>query len=290
MRMRILVPALVLAACGGGGDGAVVEATFAPGVSADGVWVVESERRERADSSGFRLAELTPGPMSIRLLSGGDTAALLDVSGLPPDATLRLRELRVDAESRLAFPRAVELDGAQIVTINGMRMAPEERIPRKVDIRGAVLAWSSDVGALLVRPADARLPDLRVVVGTATEVVGTDGGGADPVGMNPGDSIRVEGRRQESYVLASRLTLPTRIGGAPPVTDADPAAAEGGGKGNESEEDEDGGGATDRTAGTPSGATAAQRGAAPVVRVEDRQGRGRGRGAEKGKGQAKGRN
>ena len=78
----------------------------------------------------------------------------------------------MDGDSRFAFPRSVELDGADVVTVNGMRLAPHGRIPREVDERGAVLAWSSDVGALLVRPANPRLPDLRVVVGKATEVVG----------------------------------------------------------------------------------------------------------------------
>lgn len=220
MRMRILVSALVLAACGGGGDGAVVEGTFGPGLAADGVWVVESERGERADSSGFRMTDLTPGPVSMRLTRGADTAAVLNVSGLPAGATLRLRGLRVDGDSRLAFPRSIELDGADVVTVNGMRLAPDGRIPREVDVQGAVLAWSSDIGALLVRPSDARMPDLRVVVGMATEVVGTDGGGADAVAMRPGDSIRVEGRADEGYVVATRLTLPTRLGGTQ-AADAD---------------------------------------------------------------------
>jgi hypothetical protein len=231
MRMRITIAAIALTACGGGADGAVVEATFAPGLGADGVWVVESERRERADSSGFQLADLTPGPVSIRLLRGDDTAAVLNVTGLAAGATLRLQGLRVDGDSRLAFPRTVELDGADMVTVNGLRMASEGRIPRQVDVRGAVLAWSSDVGALLVRPDDAGMPDLRVVVGPSTEVVGTDGGGADRVAIRPGDSIRVEGRRDEGYVAASRITLPTRIGQA--SADAPAGDDDGGGGGGD---------------------------------------------------------
>ncbi|HEY0019161.1 MAG TPA: hypothetical protein VGC13_22865 [Longimicrobium sp.] len=209
-----MAAALALAACGGGDDGAVVEGTFHPGLAATGVWVVESERSEPADSSGFRLADLTPGPVSLRLMRGSDTAAVLNVSGLGPGMRLALQGLRVDAESGLAFPRSVELDGGPVVTVNGLRMAPAGRVPREVDARGAVLAWSSDVGALLLRPDDARLPDLRVVVGPSTQVVGTDGGGADATTLEPGDSLRVEGRFEEGYVLATRLTLPTRIGAA----------------------------------------------------------------------------
>ncbi|HYR08439.1 MAG TPA: hypothetical protein VEQ60_11740, partial [Longimicrobium sp.] len=206
-----MVPAMALAACGGGEDGAAVEGTFASGFAPTGVWVVESERSEPADSAGFRLADVTPGPVSLRLMNGTDTAAVLNLSGLAPGARLRLEGLRVDRESGMAFPRTVQLDGDDGVTVNGLRMAPDSRVPREVDVRGAVLAWSSEHGALLVRPDEARLPDLRVVVGLATQVVGEDGGGADATMLQPGDSIRVEGRSENGYVVASRLTVPTRV-------------------------------------------------------------------------------
>src|SRR5215207_3042177 len=109
MRIPWMVPALALAACGGE-EGAAVEGTFAPGLAPTGVWVVESERSEPADSAGFRLADLTPGPVSLRLMDGADTAAALNLGGLGPGARVRLEGLRVDGESGLAFPRAVHLD------------------------------------------------------------------------------------------------------------------------------------------------------------------------------------
>jgi hypothetical protein len=281
-----MVPALALAACGGGDDGAVVEGTFDPGLAATGVWVVESERSEAADSAGFRLADLTPGPASLRLLSGSDTAAVLNLSGLGPGTRVRLQGLRVDGESGLAFPRSVELDGASIVTVNGLRMAPAGRVPREVDEQGAVLAWSSDAGALLLRPANARLPDLRVVVSLATQVVGTDGGGADATTLEPGDSVRVEGRFQDGYVLATRLTLPTRIGDGVEADDdgADDEAA----ASSESIRDAPGGG----------GAAVAPSGSAPPLSIsripaarDERPGRGnvRGRNEDKGRSNEKGR-
>jgi hypothetical protein len=301
MRMRMMIAALALAACGGGDEGAVVEGTFAPELAADGVWVVESERREDADSSGFRVADLTPGPMTLRLLSGTDTAAMLNVSGLPPGARLRLEGLRLDGDSRFAFPRAVELDGADVVTVNGLRVGSPGRIPKEVDVRGAVLAWSSDVGALLVRPDDARMPDLRVVVGMATEVVGTDGGGADPVNIRPGDSVRVEGRSDQGYVAASRITVPTRIGAAALMrADSDDLAAgeddggrgDGGGAGDSGEDD--GGARTSSSSGGSAPVAAPVRTpapvsrAAPVIRRDDRPGRGNGNGNGRGRGQEKG--
>lgn len=272
-----MVLALALAACGG--DGAEVEGTFAPGLTATGVWVVESERGERADSAGFRLADVTPGPVSLRLLDGSDTAGVLNLSGLEPGARVRLRELRVDAQSGFAFPRAVELDGASVVTVNGLRMAPASRIPREVDVRGAVLGWSSDVGAMLVRPDDARLPDLRVFVGVATDVVGEDGGGADPIAIRPGDSVRVEGRADHGYVVASRITVPTRIAGpadSAVVADAAPAAGAGDTDGGGSEDDGDG-----SVSRIPPGGSAT-----PALR--DDRGKARGRGGERGKGRGRG--
>jgi hypothetical protein len=280
-----MVPVLFLAACGGGDEGAAVEGTFAPGFAPTGVWVVESERSEAADSAGFRVADLTPGPVSLRLMRGGDTAAALNLSGLAPGARVRLVDLRLDDASGFAFPRSVELDGAPVVTVNGLRMAPAGRVPREVDVRAAVLAWSSDAGALLVRPDDARLPDLRVVVGLATEVVGTDGGGADATLLEPGDSVRVEGRFEEGYVVASRLTLPTRIGGESGAGDAAAVSRE------EDDGDADDGGAP-VVSRVPAGGTATP---APRV-VEDRRGRGRGsdnargRGNGNGKGRGKGNN
>lgn len=289
-----MVPALALAACGGGDEGAAVEGTFAPGLTATGVWVVESERSEPADSAGFRLADLTPGPASLRLVQGSDTVAVLNLSGVAPAMRVRLRELRVDPRTGLAFPRSVEVDGAPVVVVNGLRMAPAGRVPREVDVRAAVLGWSPDAGALLARPEDSRLPDLRVVVGMATEVVGTDGGGADAATLQPGDSVRVEGRYQEGYVIATRLTLPTRIG---------ESERTGGGGGDDGEADapasgegEGGGGGDDEGASAVSRIPRGGSATPPPPFVDeprgrgrdDNPGRGKGRGQEKGKGKGKG--
>jgi hypothetical protein len=285
-----MVPALGLAACGGGADGAAVEGTFAPGLAPTGVWVVESERSEPADSAGFRLADLTPGPVSLRLMNGSDTAAILNVSGLAPGARLRLEGLRVDRESGMAFPRTVQLDGGDVVTVNGLRMASASRVPRQVDVRGAVLAWSSDAGALLVRPDEPRIPDLRVVVGRATELVGEDGGAADVTMLEPGDSVRVEGRSEDGYVLASRITVPTRIATPTGAGDDDAAVA------GASEDGADEGGGADESGGGPvaRAPAVASPAPAPVVRAggrgqDQRPGRGRGRDKEpKGRGKGKG--
>ena len=278
MRWGMLLAGLA-AGCGGGGR-ATVEAAFAPGASGgvDAVSVAESGRSEGADSAGFRLTGLTPGPARLRLLRGGDTVGILQVAALPAGARLRLHGLRVDPPSGLAFPASVELDGARTVTVNGVRMGSAARIPRRVDLRGAVLGWSAEAGALLLRPDDPGIPDLRVLVTTATEVVGTDGGGADPAGIAVGDTVRVEGRREDPYVSASRLVLPTRIATVEQERDAEEAG--------EVEPAPSASRASSPPAAVAAPAAAAPRPAPPAAAVEERgpgQGRGRGKGKAKGR-------
>lgn len=261
---------LLLGLCGCGGGGAAVEASFAPGTEVDAVSVAESGRTESADSAGFALDGLSPGPARIRLVRGGDTVGILQLA-VPAGARLRLVGLAVDPASGLAFPRSVELDGAETLSLNGLRFAPDGRVPRRPELRGEVLAWSHEAGALLLRPEDDGLPDLRVVVLPETDVVGTDGGGADLRSIAAGDSVRLEGRREGGYVVAERLVLPTRIADRtpPPATplDDDPGNDDGGEVG----------------ASRPPAAPAA----APPRPAADRE-RERGRSEERGRGKGKG--
>lgn len=224
--MRTAVVVLGLAGCGGGG--AVVEAAFAPGTVVDAVSVAESGRAEAADSAGFRLAGLTPGPARLRLVRGGDTVGLLQVAALPAGSRLRLEHLRVDPATGLAFPRAAELEGAATLTLNGVRFGSAERAPRRPDLAGTVLGWTPGTGALLLRPADGTLPDLRVLVVPATAVVDAAGDAAGASALAAGDSVHLVGRREGAYVVAERLVVPAAAPRAavPPPGRAEPAAAE----------------------------------------------------------------
>lgn len=280
MRVRTGVLLLGLGGCGGGG--AAVEAGFAPGGSMDGVSVAESGRSEAADSAGFVLSDLTPGPARIRLLRGGDTVGILQFAALPAGTRLRMHGLAVDPASGLAFPRSVDLDGAETVTLNGIRIAPEGRIPARPELDAAVLGWSPETGALLLRPADRRLPDLRVLVQPETDVVGTDGGGADRRSIAVGDSVRLEGRREGGVVIAERLVVRTRI-----AERAEPAAIPAA-----TGERADGGAGDDeapRVAAPPAAAprpASSPAAAAPSPAADNRgeeRGRGRGRGKAKGR-------
>ena len=304
-RMRIrLVLLASLAACGGD-EGATVAGNFAPRAgSPTSVWVVEAERSAGADTTGFSIADLVPGPASMRLMRGGDTAGVLNVGSLPSGAKLTLHGLRVDEASGLAFPRSIELDGADAVVVNGIRMAPDGRVPENVNAGGAVLGWAPEAGAMLLRPRNAALPDLRVIVGPTTELVGTDGGQAAASAVNPGDSVQVQGRFENGYVLASRITIPSR------VADTDLPGLGPSDEGVDEEPENEGeatasSSASDTDARTASPASAVAPRSSPVVRSEAparaparvreappgrerNENRGRGRGNSGGNGKGKG--
>jgi hypothetical protein len=265
--MRATWGVLLLGLAGCGGGGAEVEGAFAPGTVADRVSVAGSGAVAEADSAGFRVDGLAPGPVRLRLLLEDDTVGVLHLSALRAGSRLRLEGLRVDAATGLAFPRAVRLEGAETVTVNGIRLASEARIPRRADLAGTVLGWAPGAGALLLRPDDPDLPDLRVLVVPATEVVEDGGAPADASALAPGDSLRLEGRRDGAYVVATRLVL----------AGSDAARDE--------EEDEEDDAAT--AARAPSAAPAVRPApAAPAVEAREpgRGNQGRGKGKEKGKG------
>jgi hypothetical protein len=89
-------------------------------------------------------------------------------------------------------------------------MANDGALPAEVDAHGAILALTDEHDAILFRPDDASLPDLRVVVGLGTETVTPDGDPVDLASLARGDSIRVKGRADHGFVVAERLTVPRR--------------------------------------------------------------------------------
>jgi hypothetical protein len=200
---------LALAACGDAG--AAVRGTLrGDALPASGTLYVWSEGGERVavEGGGFELEGAAPGDLALRFGAGEDPVARMELRGLPEGAELELRGIRFDRESGLAFPASVALRGAETVLVNGLRMAPPGALPGRVEADGEVLAISGSADALLVRPADARLPDLRVVVTPATETVTAQGDPASLEGVEPGDSLRVVGMTDDGYLIAGRIVVP----------------------------------------------------------------------------------
>lgn len=204
----VLVAAALVLACGGGSESIEVRGDFAPGTPPGRVYALEARVDAEVRGGAFVLAGLATSPISLRLIQSGDTVGRIDIADLPPGSRVVLHALRTDPRSGRAFPAAVELTGADVVTVNGVRMMSPSALPAVVDAAGVVLAASSDRVALLVRPVGDPLPDLRVVVTPTTSVVTRDSAPADLSRLSPGDSIHVQGEAARGYVVATRIALP----------------------------------------------------------------------------------
>lgn len=156
----------------------------------------------------FEVAGVPPGPVVLRFGGGEEEVARMEVRGLPEGAELTLEEVRIHRESGLAFPGAIRLEGAEVVRINGIRRAPPGAVPEEVVAGGTVLAVSNAADALLFRPADEALPDLRVVLTPGTEVETIAGDSASPGELEAGDPARVEGGTVGGMVVARRIVVP----------------------------------------------------------------------------------
>jgi hypothetical protein len=275
MRAFLLLLTVGLAACGGAADRVSIRGDFADSASApEVVRAVEAAREAEVKGGTFALGGLSAGPATLRLVRGADSAGTLALDNAPAGARVVLHGLRTDARSGRAFPRSVELTGVDVLQVNGVRMANDAALPAEVDAHGAILALTAERDALLVRPDDAALPDLRVVVGLATETVTPEGAPVDAASLARGDSVRVKGRSDHGFVVAERLTVARRVAvDAPPPPErvAEPTAP--------------------RTSPEPAPAARTPVVAAPRVRIavpRVLRGHGRGRGGGGGHGRGKG--
>jgi hypothetical protein len=282
--MRIflaLSAASFLAACGGGSEAIAVQGDFAPGGTLPGrVFAVEARLDAEVRDDAFELEGLATSPISLRLVQSGDTVGRIDIADLPPGSRAVLHQLRTDARSGRAFPSTVELTGAQSVTVNGIRMMNEGALPATVDADGAVLAAAGDRRALLVRPTNEQLPDLRVVVTPLTAVVTSDSLAADIATLAIGDSVRVHGKRERGFIVADRLILPLTsaaptVSSAPGYGEASSSASRSGG--SEPARSSSSG----RPAATAPAPVVVSRPPAPVVRSPAPQERGRAQGRDR---------
>lgn len=204
MRRFVLIPMLFLCACGR--DRVTVTGTLAEGTAASWIWAVGSDQGAEVDSGAFRLKGVRGDTLELRFAAGDDTARM-QLLGVPPGSEIRLEQVWTDGG--VAFPTRIAGAENQRVRVNGMWMGGS--VPEQLNQVATVLAVSDDGDALLVRPAEGELPDLRVVVTPGTVVESQDGDPYDLDEAEFGDSLRISGGGQGDYVIATRLVVQRRV-------------------------------------------------------------------------------
>jgi hypothetical protein len=264
-----LLLGLWLAGCAGS-DGAI-RGWLAEDAAATDLWVVGGPTRTLVENDSFRIEGVAAGPVDLRFARGDEELGRMEIRDLPA-AGLELQGVWI--EDGVAFPTAVALPGGGRVAVNGIHFGVAGALPAEVEARVTVLAADPDGDAFLARPLEADLPDLRVVVTPATEVVSVDG---DPVGLRRlsfGDTLEVAGATEADYLLASRIVVPRRLARSSSSSSAAPPPS---------------GRAAAAPAPSPAAPRASEAGPAPARGAEAAPGRGRGQGKGRGRGQAKGR-
>jgi hypothetical protein len=292
-RISPIIPLLfpALAACGAGGERVSIRGDFADTAAMPtAVYAVEAQRQVEVKRGAFELGDLSAGPVTLRLVRGVDTVGTLSLQNVPAGTELELQKLQTDGDTRRAFPRSLALQGPPVLLVNGIRMGRADALPEQVDARGTVLAMSDDHAALLVRPFDAALPDMRVVVGLGTETVTPDSTAIEAGAILPTDSVRVEGRVDQGFVVASRITVLRH--GDTAIRDARSAAfpaapAEGPGESDPESQSAPERAAASAPAPIPAAVRVPVRVPREIRRQIDRPGNGRGGGKGRGQGRGK---
>gem|GEM_PF-4956963 len=271
MRPTILCICFLLSGCGRGEI--VLSGTLAEGENLTHVWQLGSDQRAEIVGDSFTVSGITSDVVELRFARGANEAGGMELREIARGAHLQLRGIRV--EDGVAFPAAVE-GAADRVVVNGVRMGGVAALPDRVAIAGLLLSRSRSGDALLVRPDDDQLPDLRVVVTPATAVQGPGGGTASLERTDFGDSLRVTGVVEDGFLIATAVEI--RAGSS--------AAGESSGSPTTS------GGSANRStssSGTLSDAVQRAREAVEAVQENERErGQGQGRGPPPGRGQGRG--
>lgn len=262
--MRLLPMLLALALLGAcGDDPATISGTLDPDLEASQVWILGGPEGSAVTDGGFLLEDVTGDTVDLRFADGDGERGRMRIHGVRPGARIELE--RIWEEEERLYPARVRLDGVDLIEINGIRYGNAGEPGEEVETSGRVLAVTSSGDAILLRPVDTALPDLRVVVTPGSRVVSPDGEPIEADRLERGDSIGVRATREGGFLVATELVLP-----------------------RESAARERGAGEVDETPSRTAAAPAA--GSAAVAAREERsrdgaddQGKGRGKGKGKGK-------
>lgn len=218
-RISSFIP-LVAVLIGGCGRETTLVGTFAEGADVERVWVLGHPEAAEVAGDSFRLEGLEGDTMDVRFDLGEGESGWMRIEQVPAGTELRLIGIRI-GEGEAAFPAAVE--GAE-VTVNGLRLAPGERLPGSFDDRGRVLAVDEDAGAILIRPLGRGTPDLPIAVVPATELRTVDGDPAELSRIAFSDTVEVNARRDGSIMVAGEIVAPRGAARpAPPPAEREPS-------------------------------------------------------------------
>ncbi|MBA2671795.1 MAG: hypothetical protein H0U67_15620 [Gemmatimonadetes bacterium] len=201
----ILIWATMVLTAGCGGRESTLSGTLAEGEDVTHVWVVGGTERTAVVNDSFHISRITGDPVEILFARGEREAGRMELRDIPRGTQLSLRGIAVD--DMLAFPASIVGDDDVIVSVNGVRLGTPGSIPGSVDGWTTLLSRSRSGDALLVRPDGDRLPDLRVVTTPGTEIRTEDG---DPTSLERtdfGDSIRIVGKREAGFVIATLVEI-----------------------------------------------------------------------------------
>lgn len=198
---------LLLAACGDASP--ALSGTLLPNTRATAVWVVGGPEQAPIEGDSFRIAGLAGDTLDLRFARDGEEVASMVLVG---GAGEEVRLEGIWFRDGRAFP--TRLGGeAPALQINGIRYVGVDAMPETVDAKGVVLAIDGAAEAMLLRPADAGLPDLRVVVTPGTRVRSPDGEPAELEEVQYQDTLRVSGQSLGAYLVATEIVVPRRLAG-----------------------------------------------------------------------------
>jgi hypothetical protein len=206
--MRRILPILLVSLAGCGGGTLTIDGTLADSTEATEVWALGRPERVPVVDGAFRLEKVEGDTIELRFTTGDDAQARMVLHDLPRGGRVRVDGIWFADE--VAF--AGRVSGARRpLVVNGLRMAPAEAIPEGVNVPGTVLAVSDDGDAMVVRPVDASLPDLKVLVTPASVVRTIDGDLVEPDQLEFGDSLRISGIGQGGHVMAAEIMVARRV-------------------------------------------------------------------------------
>ena len=169
------------------------------------VWIDEEVDRFDITNGTFRVEGPARDTLDLQFSTSDGETGRMRILGLPGGSDLTLDGIWFEGGIAFAMDAAT---GNATVHINGLRMGSLAGVSEGESIGGTVLALDEDERALIIRPADGGLPDLRIVISDATAVEGAENIPSTLERLQFGDSITVAGEVEGRYLLASRVIVP----------------------------------------------------------------------------------